>query len=71
MAGRHRQQVKQIRQTKPALGDRRLGERRPQANHGYYHIAERWFSLPNLFYLLPVPLLVIALSAWLWRTLGQ
>ena len=34
-------------------------------------IAERWFSLPNLFYLLPVPLLVIALSAWLWRTLGQ
>ncbi len=34
-------------------------------------IAERWFSLPNLFYLLPVPLLVIAISVWLWRTLGQ
>ncbi|HCT3747324.1 TPA: cytochrome d ubiquinol oxidase subunit II [Klebsiella aerogenes] len=34
-------------------------------------IAERWFSLPNLFYLLPVPLLVIAISAWLWRTLGK
>ncbi|WP_312140811.1 cytochrome d ubiquinol oxidase subunit II [Atlantibacter hermannii] len=30
-------------------------------------IADRWFSLPNLFWLLPVPLLVVALSAWLWR----
>lgn len=26
-------------------------------------IAERWFSLPNLFFLLPVPLLVAAISA--------
>ena len=32
-------------------------------------IAERWFSLPNLFFLLPVPLLVAAISAWLWRAL--
>ncbi|MEN0614906.1 cytochrome d ubiquinol oxidase subunit II [Klebsiella indica] len=32
-------------------------------------IAERWFSLPDLFFLLPVPLLVASLSAWLWRTL--
>lgn len=34
-------------------------------------IAERWFSLPNLYYLLPVPLLVIASSGLLWRHLGQ
>ncbi|BFO10597.1 cytochrome d ubiquinol oxidase subunit II [Serratia rubidaea] len=30
-------------------------------------IADRWFSLPNLFWLLPVPVLVL-LSAWgIWR----
>lgn len=34
-------------------------------------IAARWFSLPNLFFLLPVPLLVLALSVWLWRALGS
>ena len=34
-------------------------------------IASRWFSLPNLYYLLPVPLLVIATSALLWRHLGR
>lgn len=34
-------------------------------------IATRWFSLPNLYYLLPVPLLVLAASALLWRHLGQ
>ncbi|WEF26191.1 cytochrome d ubiquinol oxidase subunit II [Klebsiella aerogenes] len=34
-------------------------------------IAARWFSLPNLFFLLPVPLLVVAISAWLWRSLGR
>lgn len=32
-------------------------------------IAERWFSLPNLYYFLPVPLLVIVFSLWLWRSL--
>lgn len=32
-------------------------------------IAERWFTLPNLFWLLPVPLLVALLSLWQWRTL--
>ena len=32
-------------------------------------IARRWFSLPDLFFLLPVPLLVAAIGAWLWRTL--
>jgi len=34
-------------------------------------IASRWFSLPNLLFFAPVPLLVIALSAWLWRSLGN
>ncbi len=34
-------------------------------------IAARWFSLPNLYFLLPVPLLVILVSGWLWRTLHQ
>ncbi|MDJ1653684.1 cytochrome d ubiquinol oxidase subunit II [Raoultella sp. Ech2A] len=34
-------------------------------------IAARWFSLPNLFFLLPVPLLVLVLSVWLWRALGS
>jgi cytochrome d ubiquinol oxidase subunit II len=34
-------------------------------------IAIRWFSLPNLFWLLPVPLLVVLCSAWLWRSAGS
>ncbi|MHC9479757.1 cytochrome d ubiquinol oxidase subunit II [Klebsiella pneumoniae] len=34
-------------------------------------IAARWFSLQNLYFLLPVPLLVILVSGWLWRTLHQ
>lgn len=33
-------------------------------------IAERWFSLPNLWFLMPVPLLVALISLWLWRSLG-
>jgi cytochrome d ubiquinol oxidase subunit II len=32
-------------------------------------IADRWFTLPNLFFLLPVPLLVVAIGVWLWRDL--
>ena len=32
-------------------------------------IADRWFTLPNLFFLLPVPALVVALSLWQWRCL--
>ncbi|MGS3449096.1 cytochrome d ubiquinol oxidase subunit II [Klebsiella electrica] len=32
-------------------------------------IAARWFTLPNLFFLLPVPLLVVAIGVWLWRDL--
>ncbi|WP_342320706.1 cytochrome d ubiquinol oxidase subunit II [Kosakonia sp. BYX6] len=34
-------------------------------------IADRWFSLPNLLFFSPVPLLVVLLSAWLWRSLGN
>ena len=34
-------------------------------------IAERWFSLPNLFFLLPVPLLVVVLTGWAWKKLGD
>jgi cytochrome bd ubiquinol oxidase subunit II len=34
-------------------------------------IAERWFSLPNLFYLSPVPLLVIATGGFLWRAVER
>lgn len=34
-------------------------------------IADRWFSLPNLFYLLPVPIFVGLLSLWQWRTLEK
>ncbi|MFK3703501.1 cytochrome d ubiquinol oxidase subunit II [Klebsiella sp. NPDC088457] len=32
-------------------------------------IAARWFSLPGLLFLLPVPLLVVAFGVWLWRAL--
>jgi cytochrome d ubiquinol oxidase subunit II len=34
-------------------------------------IADRWFSLPNLLYLLPVPIFVGLLSLWQWRTLEK
>lgn len=34
------------------------------------NIAERWFSLPNLLFLLPVPLLVMLCSLWLWRSVS-
>ena len=34
-------------------------------------IADRWFSMPNLLFFSPVPLLVVALSIWLWRSLGK
>ncbi|AMO49597.1 Cytochrome D ubiquinol oxidase, subunit II [Enterobacter sp. FY-07] len=34
-------------------------------------IADRWFSLPNLYFFSPVPLLVVALSLWLWRSLNN
>ncbi len=38
---------------------------------GWRYVAERWFTLPNLYFLLPVPLLVILVSGWLWSTLHQ
>ncbi|TDN64170.1 cytochrome d ubiquinol oxidase subunit II [Scandinavium goeteborgense] len=34
-------------------------------------IAERWFSLPNLWYLLPVPGLTLIVAFGLWRTLAN
>ncbi|RXJ16557.1 cytochrome d ubiquinol oxidase subunit II [Lelliottia nimipressuralis] len=34
-------------------------------------IAERWFTLPNLWFLLPVPLLVLVLSGWAWKKLND
>jgi cytochrome d ubiquinol oxidase subunit II len=34
-------------------------------------IASRWFTLPNLFFLLPVPVLVLLLSLWQWRSLNH
>jgi cytochrome d ubiquinol oxidase subunit II len=30
-------------------------------------IAERWFTLPNLYYLMPVPVLTALLAWWCWR----
>ncbi|MBV8873124.1 MAG: cytochrome d ubiquinol oxidase subunit II [Metakosakonia sp.] len=34
-------------------------------------IASRWFTLPNLFFLLPVPVLVVLLSLWQSRSLNH
>jgi cytochrome d ubiquinol oxidase subunit II len=34
-------------------------------------IAARWFTLPNLFYLLPVPALVVIFSLYQWRCLNN
>ena len=34
-------------------------------------IAARWFTLPNLFFLLPVPALVVILSLCQWRSLNN
>lgn len=34
-------------------------------------VAERWFSWPNIAFLLPVPVLVVVLSGYLWRSLNQ
>jgi cytochrome d ubiquinol oxidase subunit II len=34
-------------------------------------IAERWFSIPNLFWFAPVPLLVMASAFWLLRSVQQ
>jgi cytochrome d ubiquinol oxidase subunit II len=34
-------------------------------------IAARWFTLPNLFFLLPVPVLVVVFSLFQWRSLNN
>ena len=34
-------------------------------------IADRWFSTPNLYYLLPVPMCVLLCSGLLWRTVTR
>jgi cytochrome d ubiquinol oxidase subunit II len=33
----------------------------------YAHIAERWFSMPNVFFLWPLPLATVALGYFVWR----
>jgi cytochrome d ubiquinol oxidase subunit II len=34
-------------------------------------VAERWFTFPNLLFFAPVPLLVLACAAAMWRALGR
>jgi cytochrome bd ubiquinol oxidase subunit II len=34
-------------------------------------IAERWFTLPNLLYLAPIPLVTAVVALWGWRALGR
>ena len=34
-------------------------------------IAERWFSMPNMLFLAPVPIVTLALAAWEWRSLNN
>ncbi len=34
-------------------------------------ITDLWFSLPNFFYLLPIPLLTLVAFIWLWRDLND
>jgi cytochrome bd ubiquinol oxidase subunit II len=35
------------------------------------HIAERWFSWPNIFYFSPVPVATGLLAIWLWHALDR
>ena len=35
------------------------------------HIAERWFSWPNMVWFSPVPFATALLAAWLWRALAR
>ena len=37
----------------------------------FERIAQRWFSLPNFYFLWPVPLLTILLAAMLWRWIDR
>ena len=34
---------------------------------GWQFVAERWFTLPNFFWFLPVPVLVAVFSLWIWQ----
>ena len=34
-------------------------------------IATRWFSRPNLYWFLPVPVLVVLVSAWMYRAISK
>ena len=34
-------------------------------------IAARWFTQPNIYYLLPVPILVVLCSFWLWKAVDS
>ena len=34
-------------------------------------IGERWFVMPNIVYLAPVPLLTVGVGWWCWRALGR
>ncbi|EGT0663435.1 cytochrome d ubiquinol oxidase subunit II [Citrobacter werkmanii] len=33
----------------------------------WQYIAERWFTLPNFYWFVPVPILVTIFSLWIWR----
>jgi cytochrome bd ubiquinol oxidase subunit II len=35
-----------------------------------HRIAERWFSLPNILFLWPVPIATLAVVVWAWRALS-
>ena len=35
------------------------------------HIAQRWFSWPNMIWFSPVPAITALLALWLWRALGR
>ena len=37
----------------------------------HQHIAERWFSWPNIAWLSPVPIVTAALALWLWRAIER
>lgn len=33
---------------------------------GWHSVAERWFTLPNFYWFVPVPILVLVFSLWIW-----
>ena len=37
----------------------------------HQHIAQRWFSWPNMLFFSPVPILTALLAFWLWRALNR